>query len=178
VAAAGREVFGADAAEEMLHLARTAVGHGPALRPCSGRGEQGRTPGERPVPFVAADARQLPFPNGSFDLTFSMRLLHRVEASEERTQVLKELCRVSRRWVICSFYNRRSWRGLRERMRGRYAGETRCAIAREAAEAGLRVERFVPVSPLARQTLVVCSVACPERSRGGASTLDADPHQA
>ena len=159
--AGGRRVIGTDVAEAMLRLAR----------------QSARSAGLE-CAFLAADVRRLPLADKAVDLAFSMRLLHRVEAREERAQVLKELGRVSRQWVLCSFYNCRSWRGLRDRMRGRYAGQTRRAIAREAAEAGLRVERFVPVGPLARQTLVVCTVACPERSRGGASTLDADPHQA
>ncbi|MBE3069392.1 MAG: hypothetical protein IMZ66_04060, partial [Planctomycetes bacterium] len=45
------------------------------------------------------------------------------------------------------------------RLRGRYGGETRRAIAAEAARAGLAVERFLPVGPGARQTLVLCVVA-------------------
>lgn len=137
------QVIGADVSEEMLNLARASVGHGP---------------GERPVPCLAADARSLPFPDGSFDLVFSMRLLHRVVENRERIKVLAELTRVSRRWVLFSFYNRRTWSGLRDRLRGRYSGETRRAIAAEVAEAGLRLERFLPAGLVERQTLVLCSV--------------------
>jgi len=139
LAAAGREVVGGDASPEMLTLARQAAeAAGLACR------------------LAVLDARRLPFPDGSVDLAMAVRLLHRVRTSAERVAVLAELARVSRRWVLFSFYDRRSWRGLRDRLRGRYPGETRARMRRDAAEAGLRVVRFLPVRPLARETIVLC----------------------
>jgi len=141
-AAAGCEVLAGDVSPEMLALARrTAEETGGACR------------------CLVLDARRLPLPNGAVDLAFAMRLLHRVRDPAERAVVLRELGRVSRRWVVFSFYNRRSARGLRDRLRGRYPGETRAAIRRDVDEAGLCLERFLPVGPLARQTLVLCSAA-------------------
>ncbi len=139
---AGRSdhVFGADISEEMLGLARDAARE--SRLPCS---------------FLAADARRLPFADGAVDLVLSMRLLHRVTKRAERVEVLKELARVSRKWILFSFYNRNSWRAVRDRLRGRYAGEAAHTIAAEAEEAGLRVERVVPAGLLERQTLVLCS---------------------
>jgi SAM-dependent methyltransferase len=141
LAAGGRAVTGADAAPEMIRLARQQsqeLGLGCAL--------------------AAADARRLPAPDGTFELVLSMRLLHRIPGRAERAEVLKELARVSRKWVLFSFYNRRSWRGLREQLRGRYAGETERTIAHEAAEAGLRADRFIRIGLGGRQTLVICRV--------------------
>jgi hypothetical protein len=46
---------------------------------------------------------------------------------------------------------------MRDRLRGRYAGEAARTIAAEAEEAGLRVARVVPAGLLERQTLVLCS---------------------
>jgi len=141
-AAAGCEVVEADVSMEMLTLSRQVAR------------EVGAACGH-----VVCDARRLPMPTGRFDLVFSMRLLHRVREWTERVTVLAELARVSRRWVLFSFYNRRSARGLRDRLRGRYPGETRSAIRREAEEAGLRVDRFLPLEGrFGRQTLVLCSV--------------------
>jgi len=141
-AAAGCEVVEADVSEEMLTLSR-----------------QSAREVEAACRHVAVDARRLPMPAGRFDLVFSMRLLHRVRERAERVAVLAELARVSRRWVLFSFYNRRSARGLRDRLRGRYPGETRSAVRAEAEEAGLRVERFLPMEGrFGRQTLVLCSV--------------------
>ena len=146
-AAAGCEVLAGDVSSEMLVLARQAAQEAGAVCRC-----------------VALDARRLPMPDDAVDLAFAMRLLHRVRDPAERVAVFRELGRVSRRWVLFSFYNRRSARGLRDRLRGRYPGETRSAIRRDVAEAGLRLERFLPIGPLARQTLVLCSVTPEHKS--------------
>jgi len=135
------QVVGADVAPEMIRLAQQAAQEAGAA--CS---------------FIAADARHLPVADGTFDLVMSIRLLHRIPGRTERMEVLKELARTSRKWILFSFYNRRSWRGLRDRLRGRYSGETPAAIAEEVALAGMRVDRFVPVGWMARQTLVFCTV--------------------
>jgi len=140
-AAAGCEVLAGDVSSEMLALARQAAEEAGAVCRC-----------------FSSDSRRLPMPDRTVDLAFAMRLLHRVRDPAERVGVLRELGRVSRRWVLFSFYNRRSARGLRDRLRGRYPGETRSAIRRDVAEAGLRLERFLPIGPLARQTLVLCAV--------------------
>ena len=175
-AAGGREVVGVDASPDMLTLAReagrvawsvAAVGddHVQSV-PSEGQetwsshtaASDHATPVTDVIPCLClvGDARELPFPDRRFDLAFSMRLLHRVTKPEERVAVLRELGRVSRGWVLFSFYNCRTYRGLRDRLRGRYAGETCGTIAAEVAAAGLQLERFIPVGLLARQTLVLC----------------------
>jgi SAM-dependent methyltransferase len=142
LASAGCPVLAGDVSAEMLAVARRAALEAGAACAC-----------------VALDARRVPVPDGSVELAMAMRLLHRVREPAERVAVLRELGRASRRWVLFSFYNRRSLRGLRDRLRGRYGGETRAAIRRDLAEAGLTLERFLPVGPLARQTLVLARVA-------------------
>ena len=149
--AGGRACVGADVSPEMLALARRAAAEAGLACGC-----------------LAADARRLPFADGRFELALSMRLLHRVRQPEERVAVLAELARVSRGWVLFSFYNCCSWRGLRDRLRGRYAGETRAAIRREAAAAGMAPPRFLPVGPLARQTLALAAVAARGPGSGAA----------
>jgi SAM-dependent methyltransferase len=141
LAARAGHAFGADVAPEMIRLARQAAREAGVA--CS---------------LLACDARRLPVADAALDLVMSMRLLHRIPGRAERIEVLKELARTSRKWILFSFYNRRSWRGLRDRLRGRYGGEARRAIAGEVAEAGMRVDRFVAVGWLARQTLVFCTV--------------------
>jgi len=141
LAARGGQTVGADVAPEMIRLAQQAAREAGAA--CS---------------FLVADGRHLPVADGTFELVMAMRLLHRIPGRAERMEVLKELARASRKWILFSFYNRRTWRGLRDRLRGRYSGETRGAIAEEVALAGMRVDRFVPVGWMARQTLVFCTV--------------------
>ena len=64
--------------------------------------------------LVNATAFQLPFPDRSMDLIVSVRLSHHVPEHEERLKLLRELLRVSRRFVLFSFFDRDS---LKNRMR-------------------------------------------------------------
>jgi SAM-dependent methyltransferase len=63
---------------------------------------EGREPG-----VVRADLRgALPFASRSFDLVFNLRYLHHVYTREEQEQAVAELVRVSRRYVLLSYYRR------------------------------------------------------------------------
>jgi SAM-dependent methyltransferase len=60
--------------------------------------------GMNPCPrVVQGKATHLPFRDGSFDVAFEANLLHHVE---DRTQVVREMARISRRWVILIEPNR------------------------------------------------------------------------
>lgn len=48
------------------------------------------------VEFVDADARELPFPDGSFDVAVSNLALHNIAGPDERNQALREAVRVLR----------------------------------------------------------------------------------
>ena len=66
-----------------------------------------RAPGvaDRRMSLVAADlTSRLPFPAGTFDLVFNFRYLHHAAEGEARRATLAELVRVSRRYVILSYY--------------------------------------------------------------------------
>ncbi len=66
-------------------------------------------------PILAnASALQLPFPARSFDLVVSIRLSHHFPAREERLQHIEELLRVSRRFVLVTFFGTES---LKNRLR-------------------------------------------------------------
>ena len=83
LARGGADVVGIDASEEMLSVARA------------------RAKAESlSVPFQVGDAHAIPFPDDSFDITISLRVL--MHTPEWRT-VVKELCRVSRSLVIVDF---------------------------------------------------------------------------
>lgn len=56
--------------------------------------------GKRDCEFVCSDILHLPFPDASFELVISVRLLSHVEAWE---RLLGELCRVSARWVVVDY---------------------------------------------------------------------------
>ena len=85
---------------------------------------------------VAGSAAALPFIADCADAVLCARLLHHFETSMQRSAVLTELARVSRRWVVTSYYDMRSWQAFRNRVRGRFRG--RWPVPREVFEADVR----------------------------------------
>lgn len=53
---------------------------------------------------VNAEAGRLPFQDRSVDVAFCFRLLQHLHRSTERVAILRELARVSRKWVVVSVY--------------------------------------------------------------------------
>ena len=101
----GITAIGADVSYDMAHLA--AASHA----------RHGR---ER---WLCADVLALPFTDSVFDSVLCIRLLHHRYSDAERQRILCELARVSRRFVIISFYRStllhamaRHWRGARGRL--------------------------------------------------------------
>jgi ubiquinone/menaquinone biosynthesis C-methylase UbiE len=85
---------------------------------------------------------QLPLADDSVDLAFCFRVLHHFPERELRIQVLRELARVSRKWVLTSYYDAHSLPIWRDRLRGRERSLTPVSHAQftqEAAQAGLKV---------------------------------------
>jgi ubiquinone/menaquinone biosynthesis C-methylase UbiE len=73
--------------------------------------------------WLCADVLALPFTDSVFDGVLCIRLLHHRYSDTERQRILCELARVSRRFVLISFYLAtplhtlaRSWRGTRGRL--------------------------------------------------------------
>jgi SAM-dependent methyltransferase len=101
----GITAIGADVSYEMVHLA--AADH-------ARHGREG---------WLCADVLALPFLDSVFDGVLCIRLLHHRYSDAERQRILCELARVSRRFVIISFYRptllhtvARHWRGSRGRL--------------------------------------------------------------
>lgn len=129
MARGGARVTGIDASEAMLAIARS------------------RATAERlPVRFLAGDAHRLEFPDKSFDVVISLRLL--MHATRWRDCV-KELCRVSGRLVVIDYPSTMSfalveatgrraayWLGARTEP---YRVLTDRAVTRELAAAGFRI---------------------------------------
>ena len=74
-----------------------------------------RNPG---IPIAEESIYQLGRPDKSYDLVFCLEVL---EHLEEPDKALTEICRVSRRWVICSVPREPVWRVL-NLMRLKYVG--------------------------------------------------------
>jgi ubiquinone/menaquinone biosynthesis C-methylase UbiE len=91
---------------------------------------------------VQASLLALPFDDRSVDLAFCFRVLHHFSEAALRARAISELGRVSRRWVLTSYYDAGSFPVWRDRVRGRKRNLTSCSHAEfenEAAAAGLRV---------------------------------------
>ena len=96
---------GVDVSSDMVRLAREE-------QVPSGRGR-----------WIHADIFALPFADATFDGILSIRLLHHRFSHDERVRMLRELARVSRYFVLLSFYLStplhnlaRHWRGTRGRL--------------------------------------------------------------
>ena len=105
--------------------------------------------------LVRCDIGRLPFREGSFDLVVCMRFLYYFEAAE-RVLLIREMARLSRRWLILQYRLHPTLPSLLWKLRHR-AGMTsrdrsrRCLsvrdIRREVEQAaGLRIIRVRPVS--------------------------------
>jgi len=102
---------------------------------------------------AVADAKQgLPFAARVFPLVFSMRFFHHLHQQEAREAILKEFSRVSREWVIVSFYRMNFLHILQRRFRRKITRSStrikmisRQDFMQEATQAGLMVERITPL---------------------------------
>lgn len=112
---------------------------------------------------VRGCATELPFADASFAGALCCRLLQHLPTPVERIAVLSELRRTTRGPVVVTFFDRSSLQSLRRSLR-RATGKTRSGrgsitrrqFVREAAAAGLRVERFVALRRfLAEQTFAL-----------------------
>jgi hypothetical protein len=124
-----RRVIVADASPQMLQLAREDLAG-------------------LPVEYLETEAERTGLPDASVDLLFSHRYLHHIHASATRARVFAEFARVSRRYVLLSYYSpgfRDRWSWLRARLGLRDGPRDRPATQRrflaEAAATGLRLIR-------------------------------------
>ena len=137
----GIKATGADAWYDMAHVARQ---------------EQGPPAHTR---WLQADLAHLPFADSAFDCALSIRLLHHRFTQDERIQMVRELGRVARRYVVFSFYHHaslhavtRHWRGTKGRLTMLTAGQFRDLVR----ASGLQLRQQVALCPLVHaQTFAV-----------------------
>ena len=112
-----------------------------------------RQPGV-PAAFVQGDAARLPLVNGAVDCIFCNRLLHHILVAEERAAILREFHRVSRRYVVVSFFDYRHFAAARRLLKAfkgskpRYEGQpTRAQFEGEVEGCGFRVRDVALTGP-------------------------------
>ncbi len=119
---------------------------------------------------IEADLRALPFADASFDLVVCCRVLHHQATPQEFAAIVRELARVSRRWIIASFWDHASLPALRTRW-GLKPSETRHAVRRALVrqvvrDNGARVVGFrSAVRWISQQTFFLAQVDSAPRAK-------------
>jgi SAM-dependent methyltransferase len=135
LADSGYHVVGSDISYEMMNMAKAKMGNR-----------------ENICGFVQADAERLPLPNGAVDCVLSIRFMFHVDGAT-RVRILREMGRVSRRWLIVDYRHRYSLRYARWKLR-RILGLTRkpfdrvsrAQLEQEFRDAGLTINAVLPVT--------------------------------
>jgi SAM-dependent methyltransferase len=73
--------------------------------------------------YVRATAMKLPFIDGAFDFVLSVRLCHHIREHQERIQYLKELMRVSSRFLLVTYIDYQSMKNRWYEYRRRFNGK-------------------------------------------------------
>ncbi len=123
------------------------IAHGQLL---FGRAESSVT---TPRLWMTASAFHIPLRNGSVDGTVCVRLSHHLPTAAERERLLTELLRVSRRFVIMTFFDHHSLKNVLRRLRrpfDRQPPKMTMTTARVAELARVRGARLVAAPPLSR----------------------------
>ena len=111
------------------------------------------------IQFIQADITSIPLPDESADVCFSMRLFHHLPDDETRLSVLRELARVSKKYIALSFYNKDCIRYymrklFRKKIRGKYISFSQLVALAE--NAGLKlIERQPARNFIEQQCLVI-----------------------
>ncbi len=107
--------------------------------------------------FLIGSIHEIPLDDNTVDLAFCMRLLHHVPTREERCSILAELSRVSKKWVVVTYYRKESWRYIRKKIRGkRISGQPirRKIFLEEARMTKLELVKQVSIRN-SRQTMAI-----------------------
>ena len=105
--------------------------------------------------YVQCDAKYLPFGSNTFDLVVSGRFLHHLYhfPRAERIQVIRELARVSQKWVVGDFNMQYGLKYYINKARSILKGTqlksqrmTAAKVFEELTEVGLQVEKVYPMS--------------------------------
>ncbi len=109
--------------------------------------------GKTPRVWMTASAFHIPLRDDSVDGIFCIRLSHHLPTAAERERLLTELLRVSRRFVVMTFFDHHSLKNLLRRLRrpfDRQPPKMTMTTARVAELAKERGARLIAAPPLSR----------------------------
>lgn len=152
LARAGYEVIGSDIAMEMMQVAANQLAATPRLHG-----------------YVRADAERLPLADGAIDCVMSIRFLLHIDPAT-RVAIIREMARVSTRWLILDYRHKHSYRYMRLRLRRalgvpsarKLPQVSRAEMTSELAAAGVRVAKIFPIAPFfSDKWVVLCEKTVP-----------------
>ena len=76
-----------------------------------------------PTGYVRATALRLPFKDRTFGVVLSVRLCHHIRDHEERVAYLREIMRVSREWLVFTYFDSDSIKNRTHELRRRFNGK-------------------------------------------------------
>jgi SAM-dependent methyltransferase len=76
-----------------------------------------------PAAYIRATALSLPFGDRTFELVLSVRLCHHIREHQERLQYLREIMRVSGKWLIFTYFDSSSIKNRTHDFRRRFNGK-------------------------------------------------------
>jgi ubiquinone/menaquinone biosynthesis C-methylase UbiE len=123
------------------------IGHGQLLF------NRTESSGATPRIWMTASAFHIPLRDGSVDGTFCIRLSHHLPTAAERERLLTELLRVSRRFVVMTYFDHHSLKNLLRRLRrpfDRQPPKMTMTTARVAELAQAGGARLIAAPPLSR----------------------------
>ena len=105
--------------------------------------------------LASHDIFALPYADKTFDLTLCFRLLHHFESPELRTRLIREICRVSGKYVLMSRISPASVTSLRRRLRQLASGKPikQYPVSATEMHAEFAAAGFVPVGATGRFAL-------------------------
>jgi len=107
---------------------------------------QGRKTGKVSGLGVVADLEEgLPFSDNTFDLVLTWRFLHHLPSIASLTKVLQEIARISRKWIVFSFFHPVSFHNATRKLQGVITGKKACryAYSLDCMDAACREGGFV-----------------------------------
>ena len=110
---------------------------------------------DNPPAMGVGSAFQLPLKDKSVDCIFSARLYHHVPDPKEREQYLLEMCRVSRGWIVFTYFHTWSLKNMLRRLRRPFNKKkakntmTTAELREIVKPAGFEVVASMPLSRLA-----------------------------
>lgn len=144
----GYQVIGGDISYEMMAQAKERIG------PMKGL-----------LGFIRSDAENLPFPDNSIDCVMSIRFLFHVDPVT-RVRMLREMGRISKRWLILDFRHKYSYRYAMFKLKNAFGlakhpliRMSRADLEQECRDAGLKIVTVFPVARVfSDKWVVLCEV--------------------